>query len=172
MSRTAAQREAMRRRAEARDYRPIITPITFGAARYFSSIAARAAARLSGVSKPRFSARIIQQKPRNPSACRLRQRGHSPARPRRCAHGLRPACPRNRWSSVENRSSLTSSMVQPQIDWHTALNSRSNWSSSILLAPRRLMQPRQRAREIGDPGEGKLIEGDGGHVVLAKSDRR
>ena len=40
------------------------------------------------------------------------------------------------------------------------------------LAPRRLMQPRQRAREIGDPGEGKLIEGDGGHLVLAKSDRR
>ena len=42
-------------------HRPTITPITFGADRYFSSIAARAAARFSGVSKPRFSARIIQQ---------------------------------------------------------------------------------------------------------------
>ena len=42
-------------------HRPTITPITFGAARYFSSIAARAAARFSGVSRPRFSARIIQQ---------------------------------------------------------------------------------------------------------------
>jgi len=36
-------------------YRPTMTPITFGAARYFSSIAARAAARFSGVSNPRFS---------------------------------------------------------------------------------------------------------------------
>ena len=35
--------------------------ITFGAARYLSSIAARAAARFSGVNNPRFSARIIQQ---------------------------------------------------------------------------------------------------------------
>ena len=42
-------------------HRPTITPITFGAARYFSSIAARAAARFSGVRRPRFSARIIQQ---------------------------------------------------------------------------------------------------------------
>jgi len=41
--------------------RPTMTPITFGAARYFSSIAARAAARFSGVSNPRFSASIIQQ---------------------------------------------------------------------------------------------------------------
>jgi uncharacterized protein DUF3658 len=38
-----------------------MTPITFGADRYFSSMAARAAARFSGVSNPRFSARIIQQ---------------------------------------------------------------------------------------------------------------
>ena len=56
------------RSAEARsqaglNYRPTITPITFGAARYFSSIAARAAARFSAVSRPRFSAKIIQQKP-------------------------------------------------------------------------------------------------------------
>ena len=42
-------------------HRPTMTPITFGADRYFSSIAARAAARFSGVSRPRFSARIIQQ---------------------------------------------------------------------------------------------------------------
>ena len=42
-------------------HRPTMTPITFGADRYFSSIAARAAARFSGVSSPRFSARIIQQ---------------------------------------------------------------------------------------------------------------
>ena len=42
-------------------HRPTMTPITFGADRYFSSIAARAAARFSGVSNPRFSARIIQQ---------------------------------------------------------------------------------------------------------------
>ena len=34
-----------------------------------------------------------------------------------------------------------------------------------------LMQPRQRAREIGDAGERELIEGDGGHVVLGRSDR-
>ena len=42
-------------------HRPTMTPITFGADRYFSSMAARAAARFSGVSSPRFSARIIQQ---------------------------------------------------------------------------------------------------------------
>ena len=46
---------------DASAYRPTMTPITLGADRYFSSIAARAAARFSGVSKPRFSARIIQQ---------------------------------------------------------------------------------------------------------------
>ena len=39
------------------------------------------------------------------------------------------------------------------------------------VAPRGLMQPRQRAREIGDAGESELIEGDGGHVVLEFSDR-
>jgi hypothetical protein len=39
--------------------RPAITRITFGVARYLSSIAARAAARFSGVSRPRFSTRII-----------------------------------------------------------------------------------------------------------------
>jgi hypothetical protein len=38
------------------------------------------------------------------------------------------------------------------------------------LAARGLMQARQRAREIGDTGESELIEGDGGHVVLANSD--
>jgi hypothetical protein len=32
------------------------------------------------------------------------------------------------------------------------------------------MQARQRARKIGDTGESELIEGDGGHVVLANSD--
>ena len=42
-------------------HRPTMTPITFGADRYLSSIAARAAARFSGVSNPRFSASIIQQ---------------------------------------------------------------------------------------------------------------
>ena len=42
-------------------HRPTMTPITFGADRYFSSMAARAAARFSGVSRPRFSAKIIQQ---------------------------------------------------------------------------------------------------------------
>jgi orotate phosphoribosyltransferase len=45
----------------SRYHRPMMTPITFGADRYFSSICARAAARCSGVSKPRFSASIIQQ---------------------------------------------------------------------------------------------------------------
>jgi hypothetical protein len=35
------------------------------------------------------------------------------------------------------------------------------------------MQPRQRAREVGNAGERELIEGDGGHVVLkAKADHR
>jgi hypothetical protein len=34
-----------------------------------------------------------------------------------------------------------------------------------------LMQPRQRAREIGDTGESELIEGNGGHVVLTNSAR-
>ena len=34
------------------------------------------------------------------------------------------------------------------------------------LAARGLVQPRQRAGEIGDTGERELIEGDGGHVVL------
>jgi hypothetical protein len=29
------------------------------------------------------------------------------------------------------------------------------------------VQARQRAREIRDAGESELIEGDGGHVVLA-----
>jgi hypothetical protein len=33
------------------------------------------------------------------------------------------------------------------------------------------VQARQRAREIGDAGERELIEGDGGHVVLAGTDR-
>ena len=47
--------------AEREIHRPTMTPITFGADRYFSSISARAAARFSGVSRPRFSARIIQQ---------------------------------------------------------------------------------------------------------------
>jgi hypothetical protein len=28
------------------------------------------------------------------------------------------------------------------------------------------MQARQRASEVGDAGEGELIEGDGGHVDL------
>src|SRR5262249_16703898 len=48
---------------DATRHLPMITPITLGAARYFSSIAARAAARFSAVNRPRFSARIIQQKP-------------------------------------------------------------------------------------------------------------
>ena len=34
-----------------------------------------------------------------------------------------------------------------------------------------LMQPRQRAGEVGDAGEREGIEGDGGHVVLGISDR-
>ena len=38
-------------------------------------------------------------------------------------------------------------------------------------ATRRPMQPRQRAREVGDAGECELIEGNGGHVVLASSER-
>ena len=42
-------------------YLSTITPTTFGAARYFSSTAARAAERFSGVSRQRFSAKIIQQ---------------------------------------------------------------------------------------------------------------
>jgi hypothetical protein len=33
------------------------------------------------------------------------------------------------------------------------------------------MQPRQRAREVGNAGERELIESDGGHVVLKSSDR-
>jgi hypothetical protein len=33
------------------------------------------------------------------------------------------------------------------------------------------VQARQRPREVGDTGESELIEGDGGHVVLANSDR-
>jgi hypothetical protein len=33
------------------------------------------------------------------------------------------------------------------------------------------VQARQHAREIGDTGESELIEGDGGHVVLAKAVR-
>ncbi len=33
------------------------------------------------------------------------------------------------------------------------------------------MQPRQRAGEVGDAGEREGIEGDGGHVVLARVDR-
>ena len=61
------RRRRRRRGTSAREarldaaHRPTMTPITFGADRYFSSIAARAAARFSGVSSPRFSARIIQQ---------------------------------------------------------------------------------------------------------------
>ncbi|GCC46879.1 hypothetical protein chiPu_0030907, partial [Chiloscyllium punctatum] len=39
------------------------------------------------------------------------------------------------------------------------------------LAPRDLVQSRQRAGEIRDAGESELIEGDGGHVVLAKAGR-
>jgi hypothetical protein len=39
------------------------------------------------------------------------------------------------------------------------------------LAAGGLMQPRQRASEIGNAGERKLIEGDGGHVVLEACDR-
>ena len=38
------------------------------------------------------------------------------------------------------------------------------------LPTRGLMQPRQRAREIGDTGERELIEGDNRHVVLTRSD--
>ena len=38
-------------------------------------------------------------------------------------------------------------------------------------ASRGLMQPRQRAREIGDAGECEGIKGDSGHVVLASSVR-
>ena len=53
-------RQARRSRI-ACPYRPTMTPMTFGADRYFSSIRARAAARFSGVNNPRFSARIIQQ---------------------------------------------------------------------------------------------------------------
>jgi hypothetical protein len=33
------------------------------------------------------------------------------------------------------------------------------------------MQPRQRARKVGDAGEGELIEGDSGHVDLEKLER-
>ena len=51
----------LKMRTDSNGYRPTMTPITFGAARYFSSMRARDAARFSGVSRPRFSARIIQQ---------------------------------------------------------------------------------------------------------------
>ena len=61
MPRQAGEARPKRSLAVNRAQRPTMTPITFGADRYFSSICARAAARFSGVSRPRFSARIIQQ---------------------------------------------------------------------------------------------------------------
>src|SRR5436190_230526 len=39
------------------------------------------------------------------------------------------------------------------------------------LATRGLMQPRQRAGEVGNAGKRELIECDSGHVVLEASDR-
>jgi hypothetical protein len=59
-------------RIDAANHRPTITPITFGAAGYFASIAARAAARFSGVCRPRFSARIILRTGiLHPTVCRM-----------------------------------------------------------------------------------------------------
>ena len=39
------------------------------------------------------------------------------------------------------------------------------------LPARDLVQPRQRAGEVGNAGERELIKGDGGHVVLTGPDR-
>jgi hypothetical protein len=55
-------------RIDVANHRPTITPITFGAAGYFSSIAARAVARFSGVNRPRF---ILRTGILHPTVCRM-----------------------------------------------------------------------------------------------------
>ena len=153
------------------NYRPTMTPITFGADRYFSSMLARAAARFSGVSR---SALFGQYHPA--IAPPVRQHalivdevvallGGEDAR-MRFIERIEPGV-------IRKREQIVAEIVGGVAPHRHADGVEFAVDGVVVddLTARGLMQPRQRAREIGDAGESELIEGDSGHVVLASSDR-